>query len=44
MIQDIFVGVLCVIVLTVGVFGFWLDNGNSFKKNGSDESNGKKVI
>lgn len=44
MIQNIFVGVLCVIVLTVGVFGFWLDNGNSFKKNGSDESNDKKVI
>lgn len=44
MIQDIFVGVLCVIVLAVGVFGFWLDNGNSFKKNGSDESNDKRVI
>ena len=44
MIQDIFVGVLCVIVLTVGVFGSWLDNGNSFKKNGSDESTDKKAI
>ena len=44
MIQDIFVGVLCVIVLTVGVFGFCLDNGYSFKKKGSDESNDKKVI
>lgn len=44
MIQNIFVGVLCVIVLAVGVFGFWLDNGNSFNKNSSDESNDKKVI
>lgn len=42
MIQDIFVGVLCVIVFAVGVFGFWLDNGNSFKKKGSDESNEQK--
>ncbi len=44
MIQNIFVGVLCVTVLGVGVFGFWLDNGNSFKKDDSDENNDKKVF
>ena len=44
MIQNIFVGVLCVTVLGVGEFGFWLDNGNSFKKDDSDENNDKKVF
>ncbi len=30
--QDIFVGVLCVLALAAGFWGWWIDNGGSNKK------------
>ena len=32
MVQNIFVGVLCVIVLAAGVWSWWVDNRGSFEK------------
>lgn len=32
MIQNIFVGILCVIALSAGVWGWIVDNGITFKK------------
>lgn len=43
MIENIFVGVLCVVVAGVGIFGWWLDNGSTFK-NKKTEENDKKVF
>lgn len=31
--QDIFVGILCVIAVAAGVWGWWVDNGGSFRKD-----------
>ena len=33
MIQDIFVGILCVIMVAAGVWCWWVDNGGTFKRN-----------
>lgn len=33
MIQDIFVGILCVIAAAAGVWCWWVDNGGTFHKN-----------
>lgn len=38
MIQNIFVGVMCVIVAAVAVWGWWLENGSEKK----DTEDGKK--
>lgn len=38
MIQNIFVGVMCVIVAAVAVWGWWLENGPEKK----DKEDGKK--
>lgn len=43
MVQNIFVGVLCVVALGVGIWGWWFDNGGSFK-NDTNESNGTDEI
>lgn len=47
MVQNIFVGVLCAVALGVGIWGWWFDNGGSFKKDtnessGTDEINEEK--
>ena len=31
--QNILMGVLCAVVLGVGIWGWWFDNGGSFKKD-----------
>lgn len=33
MFQNIIAGVLCVIVLAAGVWGWWVDNGGTFKRD-----------
>lgn len=33
MIQDIFVGILCLIAVAAGVWCWWVDNGGTFKRN-----------
>lgn len=38
MLQDIFVGVMCVIVAAVAVWGWWLENG----PDRSDSKDGEK--
>lgn len=38
MAQNIFIGVLCVVVLVAGVWGWWIDNGKSDKENEKNEN------
>lgn len=37
MLQDIFVGVMCVIVAGVAVWGWWIENGPDKSKPGDKE-------
>lgn len=37
--QNIFVGVLCAVALGVGIWGWWFDNGGSFKKDKKESRN-----
>ena len=36
--QDIFVGIICVLALAAGVWGWWVDNGSSFKKKEKEKT------
>lgn len=33
MAQNIFVGILCAVALFIGVWGWWVDNGSSFRRS-----------
>ena len=37
MLQDIFVGFLCVVVAAAGLWGWWIDNGDTLKKDNHKE-------
>ncbi len=42
MAQNIFIGVLCVVVLAAGVWGWWIDNGRTDKKGEEKENTQQK--
>ena len=45
MLSNILVAIMCVIALAAGVFGWWMENGGSDKKqkeNKSDEENAEE--
>ncbi|MGN0480905.1 MAG: hypothetical protein ACI4EV_04980 [Lachnospiraceae bacterium] len=36
MVQNIFVGVICVIILAAAILGWWVDRGGSFEEADKD--------
>ena len=37
MVSNIIVGIMCVIALAAGVFGWWMENGGSFQDSKKDD-------
>lgn len=42
MAQNIFIGVLCAVVLAAGVWGWWIDNGRTDKEDEEKENTQQK--
>lgn len=38
MVQNICVGILCVVALAAGVWGWWVDNGGTFGKGHENDA------